>query len=576
MNKKLLSLALALVMLVAVFAGCKDSAGESNGTACSTKSTAGGDTEEQESISDILSDTTPLTETQPETITANESESTSMGEEYTETAPKTESNDQSESFAETVTETASKSETQSETETESLVSAEDFVSFCDYRYDTRTQDNFKNNKEYAVYFELPANSAMKSFYIQFTSGSDESSNICLELYKIEQKASESDKLPSTDNATLVYSETVSSVPFKTHSVYLDKVKICEGYYILKITSPDEGSEYNDNIFLGRAWPYDLPEFNIKSYIDGTRSRYAVYGGFIVEHDVPLSQIGELNEEPIDTKIEGEKIAKVIVLSGQSNAAGATPYSHLQRHVSEEKYAEYLNGYSNVKIIYSSAALSNGQVDIKNRSDEFVNTKLGQGYVQSYFGPEVGLAEYLSNTYPDETFYIIKYAVGSASLSGYFNPNDSQKNVCLTALKEKMQLGLDLLENEGYTTKIVAFLWMQGESDANTIYGTYPYYNLQKTMVEQIRSEFSEYAPERGIAFIDAGISNHGTWATSTLMNALKRKYAYESRANYYVDTVSAGLLTLTEDENTDQYHYVSTSVITLGKLFGEKISEHID
>ena len=103
MNKKLLSLALALVMLVAVFAGCKDSAGESNGTACSTKSTAGGDTEEQESISDILSDTTPLTETQPETITANESESTSMGEEYTETAPKTESNDQSESFAETVT-----------------------------------------------------------------------------------------------------------------------------------------------------------------------------------------------------------------------------------------------------------------------------------------------------------------------------------------------------------------------------------------------------------------------------------------------------------------------------------------
>ena len=61
-----------------------------------------------------------------------------------------------------------------------------------------------------------------------------------------------------------------------------------------------------------------------------------------------------------------------------------------------------------------------------------------------------------------------------------------------------------------------------------------------------------------------------------LMNALKKKYSYESRANYYADTVAAGLVTLTEDENTDKYHYVSTSLITLGHLFGEKISEHID
>jgi hypothetical protein len=61
-----------------------------------------------------------------------------------------------------------------------------------------------------------------------------------------------------------------------------------------------------------------------------------------------------------------------------------------------------------------------------------------------------------------------------------------------------------------------------------------------------------------------------------VMNSLKQKYAYESRANYYVDTVKAGLVTLTAEENSDQYHYVSTSVLKLGRLFGEKVSEHID
>ena len=551
-------------------------------TACNHNPPKDNGIDTQESLSEIASEsatqTDRATENESETKTETESESESMTETVKETITQTETASETVTVTETETQTETETETETDTDTEAeteiLVRAEDFISFCDYRYDTRTEDNFKDNKQYAIYFELPANSKMKSFYIQFTSSSDEKTNIHIALYKTDKIASNSNELPDLSNALLVYSENVTSIPFKTHSVYFNNDEVTEGYYVLEVTSPDADNEYNDKIFLGRAWSSD--PYNTKTFVNGKKSRYALYGGFVIDHEVPISEIGELNEEIVDTKIEGEKVAKVIVLSGQSNAAGATPYYHLEKHVSLEKYAEYLNGYSNVKIIYSSAALSNGQIDIKNISNTFVNTKLGQGYVQSYFGPEVGLAEYLSQTYPDETFYIIKYGVGSASLSGYFNPTNPDKSACLSALKEKMHLGLDLLESEGYTPQIIAFLWMQGESDANTIYGTYPYYNMQKAMVEQIRSEFAAYAPERGIAFIDAGISNHGTWATSMLMNALKQKYAYESRMNYYVDTVGAGLVTLTEDENTDQYHYVSTSVITLGKLFGEKISEHID
>ena len=533
-------------------------------SACYTPQNEEGDTHSSENVSEMISD--GVCESQ----TDYESDTVSTESVENETTNEAESESESEIMSETYT------ESNTEIETEILAPIEDFVCFSNYRSDTRKQVNFKEYKEYAVYFELPHNSSMQSFYIQFTSSSDDNANIHIELYKTEKLGHDVNTLPDLNADDLVYSENVTSIPFKTHSVYLEDGKIEEGYYVLKVTSPDEGGEYNDNVFLGKSWTTDLADYHIKSYIDGERSRYSLYGGFVIKHDVPVSQIGELNEEPVDTKIEGEKVAKIIVLSGQSNAAGATPYSYLQNNVSAEKYQEYLNGYSNVKIIYSSAALSSGNVVIKNRSDEFVDTKLGQGYVPSYFGPELGLAEYLSETYPDETFYIIKYGVGSASLNGYFNPTDPTKNACLVALKEKINLGLELLEDEGYEPQIVAFLWMQGESDANTIYDTYPYFDLQKAMVEEIRDEYSAYAPERGIAFIDAGISNHGTWATHMLMNSLKQKYAYESRANYYVDTVKAGLVTLTEEENSDQYHYVSTSVLKLGRLFGEKVSEHID
>ena len=48
---------------------------------------------------------------------------------------------------------------------------------------------------------------------------------------------------------------------------------------------------------------------------------------------------------------GGKKATVILLGGQSNAAGCSLDSYLKENVSEEKYQEYDNGYDNVYINY---------------------------------------------------------------------------------------------------------------------------------------------------------------------------------------------------------------------------------
>ena len=48
---------------------------------------------------------------------------------------------------------------------------------------------------------------------------------------------------------------------------------------------------------------------------------------------------------------GGKKATVILLGGQSNAAGCSRDDYLQKNVTPEKYAEYAAGYDNVYINY---------------------------------------------------------------------------------------------------------------------------------------------------------------------------------------------------------------------------------
>ena len=180
--------------------------------------------------------------------------------------------------------------------------------------------------------------------------------------------------------------------------------------------------------------------------------------------------------------------------------------------------------------------------ITTTTDEFVNVKAGQGYREYNFGPELGLASYLSETYPDETFYIIKYAIGGTGLNAHWNPDDPEKATCLNAFYETVDEGLALLEDEGYDPRIVAFLWMQGESDASVANRSYNYYTLQKHLVEQNRNRYAFYASIRDIAFIDAAISDSGFWANWFLLNEMKRAYSEESPKNFFIFASDIGAL----------------------------------
>jgi hypothetical protein len=103
---------------------------------------------------------------------------------------------------------------------------------------------------------------------------------------------------------------------------------------------------------------------------------------------------------------GGKTVRVILLGGQSNASGCSRDDYLQKNVSEEKYAEYKNGFDNVYINYLSGI---------NVSGGFVKCATLQGELDGCFGPELGIADKLNEMYPDETFFIIKCAWGGTNL-----------------------------------------------------------------------------------------------------------------------------------------------------------------
>ena len=273
------------------------------------------------------------------------------------------------------------------------------------------------------------------------------------------------------------------------------------------------------------------------------------------------------EDPLP---DGEgKSATVILLGGQSNASGCIRDDYLQKNISEEKYAEYKNGYDNVYINYYCTGT--------NESRGFVKCAAKQGEAGGYFGPELGLAEKLYEMYPDEQFFIIKYAWGGSNLHNqWISP--SGKGATGNLYKNFVRFveqSMEHLEEKNYEVKIAGMCWMQGESDALSVETATDYkINLIKFM-KDLRKRLDCYTADGEISFVDALIAeNPALWTYCDLVNASKREVAEISPMTALIDTNAAGLVCTEEpEEKPDIPHYDSLSEIKLGHLFAEELSK---
>lgn len=281
-----------------------------------------------------------------------------------------------------------------------------------------------------------------------------------------------------------------------------------------------------------------------------------------------------------------KKANVIILSGQSNAVGCSEVDYLPEHFPKERIQTWQNGYENVKINYFSH---------DKKSGGFVKTTFNCTVLtDNTFGLEVGIAEALTEKYPDEEFFIVKCAYGGVtlyhdfcspsagmkydplsfadqkpSITDMYDPNDPPRaGWCYNELTKIISESIETLENKGYSPVIKAFCWMQGESDANMEDATSTYAYNYDAFLRDIKARFYNYFDK--CLFIDAGIST--VWERYERINEIKRKYAEKRSDCIFLDTIAANLTTANEPrDNPDIGHYDSDSLIKLGRMFGESI-----
>ena len=276
-----------------------------------------------------------------------------------------------------------------------------------------------------------------------------------------------------------------------------------------------------------------------------------------------------------------KKAKVILLSGQSNAVGVGHVKYLPEYYGAETIKKFKEGYENVLIRYISH-------NIKNESFEAVRINQTER-TKDTLGPEVGIAKKLTEKYPNEQFFIIKCAFGGSDMHvGWRAPSsgvpydsemvvDPAKAISDSAYRplgwcyhEQISVldgAMSELESMGYQPEIIAFCWMQGESDSGNPEKADSYISRYDAMLYDLRERYAPYF--KNCTYIDAGISE--MWGGYKSMNARKKAYADE-HGYRFVDTVEAGLTTKNEPhENPDKAHYDVGSTVKLGELFAEFI-----
>lgn len=277
----------------------------------------------------------------------------------------------------------------------------------------------------------------------------------------------------------------------------------------------------------------------------------------------------IEQSSISSVEENSNVIDLIVLAGQSNMEGHSEVSKLLTYTLDTMHGYYTDGFANTQIWYHC---NNGS----NKNEGYEPVKIGMGFDKTRFGPEVGIAQKLQTVERERPLYIVKYALGATSLAtDWKSPTSGGNNSLYHKMLNFLYDAILYWEELGKEVSIKALFWMQGEADSMSNTQTEAYYDNLVNFVGDFRDELEgAYGdPERGIAFVDAGISDCETWTNQEAINAAKKEFAEsDPTKNYYFDTMEEGLEY--RYDNQDYFHYDATSEIKLGELFITQLLEN--
>lgn len=256
---------------------------------------------------------------------------------------------------------------------------------------------------------------------------------------------------------------------------------------------------------------------------------------------------------------------VYLIMGQSNASGVSPYSFIENY-EPALYQKYINGNEQVLITY----------DVDGRlENNYVPMKFGCGSSEDFFGPEIGLAEVLSQK--QETSYVIKASFGGTSLMTQYVSEKGKKFELYNHYINFIKQQLKNLEIKGKNPRLRGVFWMQGESDS--LLGNKDQYHIaEQYFFDYLRHDLNKWIYEY-FNIVDAYIFTRGIcWIEPEVINNCKEKFAANNEHAYCIKTNGEDETAIKlylkcetgEGEGVDALaHYDSKSMLLLGKTAGE-------
>ena len=297
--------------------------------------------------------------------------------------------------------------------------------------------------------------------------------------------------------------------------------------------------------------------------------------------------------PIGTEAAETKDIDIYLIAGQSNAAGCSTFDKLALY---EQDVRYVNGFKN--IYYTGCAGAPGMEPTKK---PLQLVTVGCGVDENKIGPEVGMAESLSEYYNNETGKyagFIKFAItGTTLLNSFDISGNVLENWAPPSYRETLTFGvtentgklydtllveverqLEEYKTAGFNPTIKGMYWMQGESD---IGNEKMYAEVFQTFASEIRADLTRVTGQRleNMPIIVGEVSQTHISADSAQMG-LNKAFIEMQRTLptlvpncYLINSSKYDQNNLSGAVGTDSYHWNGTDCIEIGKEVGECIKE---
>lgn len=183
-----------------------------------------------------------------------------------------------------------------------------------------------------------------------------------------------------------------------------------------------------------------------------------------------------------------------------------------------------------------------------------------------FGPEIVFSHLLSKKFPNHTIAIVKTSGGGTKLWKHWLPEQPM----YTRFLKNMNSALQDLKNKGTTYEICGMLWMQGESDAETLEWASAYEENLKLLFKDVRIQTNVKDLPIVMGRISIGLLRETPWNFdfTTVVQEAQEKVAGQDKNVFIINTDKLETL-------KDNTHFNTEAQLWLGKEMGKIMVKEI-